>query len=614
MASRNQRPEDAACEMAREAEPEGRPGSVLYAVEDVPAPHLCFLFGLQQAIMCIGGSLSIPFIISGLICASDMPEVTSELLSITMFMCGVATLLQIIFGIRLGIVQGGSHTFVAPIVAMMAVDKWACPETGAVGVNGTAIDREEVWQSRMREIQGNLMVASLTQVFLGCTGLIGVLMRFIGPLTIAPTISLIGLSLTGVVIEFNKVHWGVAFLAMALTLMFTLYLGGVRVPFPGWTRIKGCHMIKYPLFQLFPVILSICFSWLFCYILTVTDTFTTNSTLPAYQARTDARLDVLERAPWFYWPYPFQFGIPSVSAAGYVGLLAATLSSIIESIGDYFACARISGAPPPPAHAVNRGIGIEGLSSIVSGLVGAGHGTTSYSGNIGAIGITKVASRAVFLTAGGILIVCGVVGKFGAVLSLIPDPVIGGTLTVLFGMVSAVGISTLKYVDLDSTRNLTILGTSLLLGLMVPQFINDPNNAAAIDTGSEELDQMIRVMLGTAMFVGGFVGCFLDNTVPGTPEERGILSWRQNLAAENSIYNKDSNMYDLPLVTKCFRRAGWCAYIPISPSFDKDVSLICQKCCCCKNSNTDNTGPEKYAYENSVDVEVPVVQQNGTKM
>jgi nucleobase transporter 1/2 len=84
------------------------------------------------------------------------------------------------------------------------------------------------------------------------------------------------------------------------------------------------------------------------------------------------------------------FGLPTVSAAGFVGMLAATLSSVIESIGDYFAAARISNGNPPPAHALNRGIAAEGFSSIISGMVGAGHATTSYSGNIGAIGITKV--------------------------------------------------------------------------------------------------------------------------------------------------------------------------------------------------------------------------------
>jgi len=52
------------------------------------------------------------------------------------------------------------------------------------------------------------------------------------------------------------------------------------------------------------VIVSIGLSWLFCHILTVTDVLPNNSTLPAYQARTDARIGVLERAKWFYWPYP----------------------------------------------------------------------------------------------------------------------------------------------------------------------------------------------------------------------------------------------------------------------------------------------------------------------
>ena len=62
------------------------------------------------------------------------------------------------------------------------------------------------------QIQGSLMVASLTQVVLGCSGLLGVIVHFIGPLTIAPTIALIGLSLTTAIMNMNKVHIGTAFL------------------------------------------------------------------------------------------------------------------------------------------------------------------------------------------------------------------------------------------------------------------------------------------------------------------------------------------------------------------------------------------------------------------
>lgn len=83
-------------------------------------------------------------------------------------------------------------------------------------------------------------------------------------------------------------------------------------------------------------------------------------------------------------------GMPTLSAASYMGMMAATLTSIIESVGDYYACARISGESPPPAHAVNRGIAIEGFGSLISGAVGSGGATTSYSQNVGAIGFTKV--------------------------------------------------------------------------------------------------------------------------------------------------------------------------------------------------------------------------------
>ena len=71
-------------------------------------------------------------------------------------------------------------------------------------------------------------------------------------------------------------------------------------------------------------------------------------------------------------------------------MFAGVLASAIESVGDYYACARLSGAPPPPIHAVNRGIGIEGIGCIIAGMWGTGNGTTSYSENIGAIGVTKV--------------------------------------------------------------------------------------------------------------------------------------------------------------------------------------------------------------------------------
>lgn len=82
--------------------------------------------------------------------------------------------------------------------------------------------------------------------------------------------------------------------------------------------------------------------------------------------------------------------MPSVSLAAVFGIMAGIICSMAESVGDYYACARLSGAPHPPKHAINRGIGVEGLGCLLAGAFGTGNGTTSFSENVAALGITKV--------------------------------------------------------------------------------------------------------------------------------------------------------------------------------------------------------------------------------
>ena len=93
--------------------------------------------------------------------------------------------------------------------------------------------------------------------------------------------------------------------------------------------------------------------------------------------------------------------MPTVSAASVIGMIAGVMSGIIESVGDYYVCARLSGAPSVPQHALNRGILIEGLCCMLAGAFGSGAGTTSYSENVGAIGITKASSFISVLTGRG---------------------------------------------------------------------------------------------------------------------------------------------------------------------------------------------------------------------
>ena len=80
-----------------------------------------------------------------------------------------------------------------------------------------------------------------------------------------------------------------------------------------------------------------------------------------------------------------------------------------------------------------------------------------------------------------LMISIGILGKVGALFATIPEPIVGGMFWGLFGIILAVGLSNLQYVDLNSSRNLFVLGFSFLTGMMIPDWIQ--KNPTAIDTG-----------------------------------------------------------------------------------------------------------------------------------
>jgi nucleobase transporter 1/2 len=83
------------------------------------------------------------------------------------------------------------------------------------------------------------------------------------------------------------------------------------------------------------------------------------------------------------------------------------------------------------------------------------------------------------------MVLVGILGKIGALFTTIPDPIVGGVFMVMFGIITAVGISNLQFVDLNSSRNLFIVGVSILMGLALPHYMN--THPKAIDTGENAL-------------------------------------------------------------------------------------------------------------------------------
>lgn len=554
---------------------------LLYAIDENPPLYLSILLGFQHYLTMFGATVGLPFVLSQLLCFANDANVISEVLSTIFFCSGLVTLLQSTLGVRLPIVQGGTYTFIAPTMAIMKIRK-KCSEVNSIQATSGPVlnftstmsalafnmtsttpfnmtsttsatvtsDGDDEWKIRMREIQGAIILSSLFQVVIGFSGVMGFILKYIGPLTIAPTIALVGLPLFKTAGYFAGAQWGIALLTIFFITLFSQVLRNVNLPL---------GRVKIPVFKLFPVLLSNFICWILSAILTAASVFEDGS-----RARTDFRTNVIKESSWFRVPYPGQWGRPTVSAPAVIGMLAGVIASMVESIGDYYACARLAGAPPPPQHALNRGLGCEGLGCLITGLWGTGNGTTSYSENIGAIGITRVGSVRVIQCGAVLMILLSIIGKFGALFVTVPDPVVGGIFIVMFGMITAVGLSSLQFIDMSSMRNLFVLGVSLFMGMVIPSWIE----SNPLQPEKESYIQIFQVLLSTNMAVGGLTGFLLDNVIPGTKQERGLIKWRNSFGANNQVNKVASvHVYDPPFLTENFKKSLFCKIVPFLPYY-----------------------------------------------
>ncbi|KAJ8039472.1 Solute carrier family 23 member 1 [Holothuria leucospilota] len=545
--------------------------NIIYGVEERPPWVTVALMGLQHFSLSFSGCFAFPLIVAGPLCFNLDRELVNQLLGTSFFIAGVTTFLQAGFGTRLPIVQGSSAAFLIPAIVVSNL-KGPCPPP--ITTNSTEDERQyvrEVAFERMQELQGSICVASLVQFLLGFTGLVGLLLRFIRPITVATTLFLIGLPIITMASDACGTHWGISSLFMFVVILCSQFLDKYQIPLPRGNRLALFTFFpvnkQYTIF--FQILIAVVVSWTLCLILTAVGAFPDDPTEYGYKARTDLYNDVIQESTWIRFPYPGQFGIPRVSFAAFLGMVTAVLASMIESVGDYYACALISELPPPPTHAVNRGVAMEGLGCLLGGLWGAPCGYTSYSNNVSAISLTKVASRVTVYFAAGVFVIAGIFYKFNAFCASMPEPVLGGIMGSTFGMVASIGFANLAFIKVNTSRNLFILGFALFLGMGVPDYL--VKNPGAINTGVLILDQVLSVILGSNMFLGGLTACILDNLVRGTPEEKG-LNWRKEMSGLTDDEAKEgaedkTSYYDLPFGMKWIRRTYWTRYLPCSPTF-----------------------------------------------
>lgn len=466
---------------------------MVYGLNDKPPFLIMLLSGAQHVLTLFGATTLVPLLLGPAMGMS--PLQIASLISCVYFGMGVATLIQTHpkLGSGLPIVQGSSFSFIPSF-------------TTVIGIYGTVtvVEGQNVVTNPevvMQYLGGGLIVGGLILALIGYSRIVGVIRRVITPVVIGPVIMAIGFSLAGTAVQGNAAnYWPASLAVVVLIFLFSL-------------------VIRNKYVNIFAILLAIVVTYLACLGLSMNGTFA-----PGHPAYID--LAKVSEAPWLrdVRNVVMPWGAPKFGMMAVVSLLAGFFAVMIESIGDYHSVSYASGIDDPDAATISRGIGAEGICCALSGVFGS-VGTTSYTENIGLIGLTGVASRWVVRTGAVLLILMSFVGKLGALIATMPSPIIGGAYIALFGTIGAMGIQVLMRADMSSQRNILIIGFAFLMALGLPGWVEQNRDlfmSESYSTLVQTLGGMAWAVLKTPMAVAGLCAAVCDSLIPGTDEERGI--------------------------------------------------------------------------------------------
>ena len=222
---------------------------------------------------------------------------------------------------------------------------------------------------------------------------------------------------------------------------------------------------------------------------------------------------------------PFVNYTPSFSAILTIAPIA--LVTMAEHIGDHTALSSIIGKDLLKNPGLDRTLLGDGIATFVAGMLG-GPANTTYGENTSVVGMTKVASVWVIGLAAIIAICLAFLGKFTAIISTIPDPVLGGVSLLLYGFISVNGLKVLieNKIDFGKPKNIVVASTMLVLGL----------GGAAISIVSGDLSVTI-----SGMSLAAIVGILLNLLLPNEKEEQKEVEQDDNNKIEENTDNNEVN-------------------------------------------------------------------------
>ncbi|AMB44856.1 nucleobase:cation symporter-2 family protein [Methylobacterium sp. AMS5] len=404
-------------------------GRVALRPEERVPPAALGLLGLQHVLVMYAGAVAIPLIIGRAL--NLPPEQVAMLVSADLFACGIVTLIQSWglpgIGIRMPVMMGVTFAAVGPMLSMGT--------NPAIGLTG---------------IYGAVIASGLFGLV--AAPVIGRLLPLFPPVVTGTIILVIGISLMRV-----GVNWAA---------------GGLGNPNYGAPVYLGIAA-----FVLCAILAITRYATGFVASASVLIGIALGMVLAGFAGLVE--LDRVAAAPWFDMVRPFAFGWPSFDPVSIVTLCLVMIVVMIESTGMFLALSQIT-ADPVDERRLTRGLRADGLGTVIGGIFNT-FPYTSFSQNIGLVGVTGIRSRWVTVAAGFIMLGLGLVPKLAALVEAVPPCVLGGAGLVMFGMVGATGTRILGGVDFARNRNnLFVVAVSVGFGmipLVAPNFFKQMPHA-----------------------------------------------------------------------------------------------------------------------------------------
>ncbi len=394
-------------------------------VNTVPPPARLFVLALQHVLVMYAGAVAVPLILGG---ALKLPrEQIAFLINADLFACGIASFIQSFgagpFGVRLPVMMGVTFASLSPMLAMANN-----PDLGLAGIYGSVI----------------------------AAGIFGILA--------APLISRL-------LPFFPSVVTGSIITVIGITLMRIGLNWAGGAPAPAAPNYGAPEFLLMAALVLGIILLLLRFGATFLQNIAVLIGIVTGYLLAvalgglAIFPRLMPNFSGLDAQPWVALVYPLQFGLPKFDLVACVSMCLVMVVVMIESTGMFLALGEMTGEEITPRR-LTAGLRADGLGTIIGGLFNT-FPYTSFSQNVGLVGVTGVRSRFVCVAGGGIMLVLGLLPKLAFLVASVPLCVLGGAGVVMFGMVAATGIKILAGVDYQAQRqNLFIVAIAIGFGMI----------------------------------------------------------------------------------------------------------------------------------------------------